>query len=110
MGLDSATDVLTFDLREEPRTKAAVGEIVVCADVARRRAAAPSSTRTRGTRRAAVAELALYVVHGVLHLCGYDDHLPEDSARMHLREDEILRGIGLGPVFSRRQSRAARGC
>ena len=88
------TDVLTFDLGTEPDEGYIEGEIVVCTDVARRRAA----QRNRSLQ-AARAELALYVVHGVLHLAGYDDHGAAAFRHMHRREDEILVELGLGPVF-----------
>lgn len=102
LGVSGPTDVITFDLRDPDATanhhdgaaaSHVLGEIVVCADVARRQAAAP-------TRRAQVAELALYVTHGVLHLAGYDDHTPSAFARMHAREDELLNKLGLGRVFA----------
>ncbi|MGE0479418.1 MAG: rRNA maturation RNase YbeY [Phycisphaerae bacterium] len=105
LGVAGATDVITFDLRgadeagrNRPRRGSADlnAEIVVCADVARRRA----SPRTR---RAQVAELALYVAHGVLHLAGYDDDDPRDFVRMHAREDELLGALGVGPVFAARR-------
>ncbi|HQL55899.1 MAG TPA: rRNA maturation RNAse YbeY [Phycisphaerae bacterium] len=43
--------------------------------------------------------MALYVVHGILHLAGYDDHTARDFERMHAREDQLLERLGLGPVF-----------
>ena len=89
------TDVLTFDFGSDPAAGRIDGEIVVCADVARRRAAQRSSKLSD-----AKSELALYVVHGLLHLLGYDDHKPADFRRMHAREDEILTRIGLGRVFA----------
>lgn len=103
-GLPVTTDVLTFDLAEDAargRGRAIEAEIIVCADVARREAWRRTG---RGDRvqwlATARAELALYVVHGVLHLCGYDDHRARDFALMHEREDEILEALGLGAVFS----------
>ncbi len=102
MQADRATDVLTFDLRDSPTDARLNAEIVVCADVALRRAGGTRCVRRHACRAASI-ELALYVVHGVLHLCGYDDHEPAEFQRMHAREDEILRRIGLGPVFSRRR-------
>ena len=36
---------------------------------------------------------------GALHCLGYDDHDPNEFARMHTREDEILGAIGVGAVF-----------
>jgi len=41
------------------------------------------------------AELALYVVHGVLHACGHDDHEDDDRARMRAAEQRVLRSLGL---------------
>ena len=43
--------------------------------------------------------LALYAVHGTLHLLGYDDTRQADAARMHDVEDEILTAMGLGAVY-----------
>jgi probable rRNA maturation factor len=51
-------------------------------------------------RAAAVRELCLYVTHGLLHLSGYDDHEPRASARMHRREDALLRRFGIGAVYA----------
>ena len=40
-------------------------------------------------------ELLLYVVHGTLHLCGYDDRTPAQRRQMRLRERTILRDWGM---------------
>lgn len=85
----SPTDILTFDLRDDPRSDAIDAELVISADAA-----------IEANPRAAPAELALYVTHGLLHLAGYDDHTPADARRMHAREDELLTEFGLGPVYS----------
>lgn len=90
LGHAGPTDVITFDLRDVPDGPID-GEIVISLDTARREAQA------RG--HALSAELALYAVHGTLHLLGYDDHNARDAARMHEREDEILSGLGTGPVY-----------
>ena len=94
LGREEPTDVLTFDLGTDRRRGVLDGEIVLCADVARRRAAARD--KTLATAR---AELALYLVHGLLHLAGYDDRDPAAFRRMHRREDELLATLGLGGVF-----------
>jgi len=103
MGLGSTTDVLTFDLSNEGDDGAVDAQLVVCKPVAVRRAA-----ETGGDWR---LELLLYVVHGCLHLCGYDDVTLSKAARMHRREDEILLELGLGAVYSQgermRSSRTA---
>ncbi|MCH8804625.1 MAG: rRNA maturation RNase YbeY [Planctomycetes bacterium] len=94
LGREEPTDVLTFDLGTDCRHGILDGEIVLCADMARRRAAARD--KTLATAR---AELALYLVHGLLHLAGYDDRDAATFRRMHRREDEILATLGLGGVF-----------
>src|SRR5215213_614880 len=60
---DEPTDVLSFPL-SGPGAKTLEGEVVIGAEVARAQAA------DRGHDEA--AELCLYVIHGLLHLCGYD--------------------------------------
>ncbi len=90
------TDVLTFDLRGERGQPASSnepvdGEIVMSVDTAKREAAARGHTSN--------AELALYAVHGTLHLLGYDDHEDADAQRMHAMENLILTELGLGAVF-----------
>jgi probable rRNA maturation factor len=52
-------------------------------------------TAARQARRLGVplaAELDLLVVHGLLHLAGYDDHEPRRARRMHERARQILAG------------------
>ena len=98
LGHQGSTDVLTFDLGNGSNGNAGSdhntvidGEIVVSVDTAIREAEA------RG--HSVDAELALYVVHGTLHLLGYDDGDDGAAARMHRIEDEILVQIGLGVVY-----------
>ena len=83
---DAPTDVLAFPLGDPPTPDAFHAEIVVSLDTAAREATA------RGV--SPVSELLLYVVHGTLHMLGYDDHDPEDARRMHGRTLEILRELG----------------
>jgi probable rRNA maturation factor len=72
MGIDGPTDVITFPY----------GEIVVCAAVAQENAALYDSTLDD--------ELALYVIHGLLHLNGFDDVKPAQARQMHARQAKIL--------------------
>lgn len=102
-GLNSTTDVLTFDLLDHDSDEEDVPvddkgdplvvdvDIVVCVDEARRQAA----TRSHDVE----AELVLYGLHGMLHCLGYDDHEEDEYVAMHAREDEILKAIGIGAVF-----------
>jgi probable rRNA maturation factor len=83
LGDASRTDVLSFDLSDE---RSQAGELFVSTTSARRVAA------ERGV--AAQRELALYLVHGALHLCGYDDRAPRVRARMRRAETAVLRALG----------------
>lgn len=112
LGLAEPTDVLAFDLGTNRKRGVLDAEVVVCADVARRRSRTTLHRIANQSRRttapsvarllaAARAELALYVTHGLLHLAGYEDHTPAGFRRMHAREDQLLSELGLGPVFDR---------
>lgn len=85
---DEPTDVLSFPLGEKGGKLA--GELVLGAEVAREQAA--------GRGHDVQDELALYVIHGLLHLCGFDDHEPEDAAAMRARERHYLRRLGLPDI------------
>lgn len=93
LNINAPTDVLTFDLSESDagESNGIDGEIVVSVDTARREAEVrclPPST-----------EILLYVIHGVLHLLGYDDTNDEQSAIMHAREDALLSELGLQRAY-----------
>jgi len=75
------TDVLAFPL-EAPGPSGLWGEVVVSAETARRQA--------RHLRIPVALELDLLVVHGLLHLAGYDDGEPREARLMHQREREML--------------------
>lgn len=92
-GVAGTTDVLTFDLREDPSSGEPLDtDILVCMDEARRQAA------DRGI--APERELLLYVLHGVLHCLGYDDHDEAVHRAMHAEEDRVLEAIGVGRTFA----------
>jgi probable rRNA maturation factor len=82
---DEPTDVLSFPL-SEPNVKRLAGELVIGAEVAQAQA------QERG--HAVEAELALYLIHGLLHLCGYDDHDADGAAAMREREKIYLSKLG----------------
>src|SRR5919198_1362158 len=86
---DEPTDVLSFPL-SEPGAKRLAGELVLGAEVAKAQAEA------RG--HDVQAELALYVIHGLLHLCGHDDKTPEAAAVMRQRERHYLTQLGLPDI------------
>lgn len=83
---DGPTDVITFPMGSKPLN----GELVIGAEVA---------GRVAGERGHDVQhELALYVIHGLLHLCGYDDKKPEPLRQMRLREAHYLQSLGLPAI------------
>ncbi len=86
---DEPTDVLTFPL-SDPTAKKLAGEIVIGAEVAQAQAA------ERG--HDVQAELALYVIHGLLHLCGYDDKSDDAAKVMRERERHWLRELKLPDI------------
>lgn len=85
---DEPTDVLSFPLSES--SKKLQGELVLGAEVAKARAAELGHD--------VQAELTLYVIHGLLHLCGYDDHDEADAREMRQREREYLGKLGLPDI------------
>lgn len=91
--IEGTTDVLTFDLRDDPMnlTGPLDTDLVACADVARREAAQRGHSGER--------ELLLYILHGALHCLGFDDHTDEGFDAMHAAEDELLAAVGVGPLF-----------
>lgn len=95
---DYATDVLSFLFESAlcaGQGRRIDGEVVVSAQMALQTAGRIGWN--------AADELALYLVHGVLHLCGYDDHAKPDRRAMRRREKAILSGLGIIPAKSPRR-------
>jgi probable rRNA maturation factor len=82
----SITDVITFD--GDPAFGSA-GEICVSADAAIRHLTASAQGRRFAAERFA-RELTLYLVHGWLHLAGYDDLVPAKKRRMRRAETRAM--------------------
>jgi probable rRNA maturation factor len=72
LGQSGPTDVLTFQH----------GEIFISVETARRHA--------RAFGNSVVRELNLYIVHGLLHLHGFDDQTPSEAHKMKVAQDKIL--------------------
>jgi probable rRNA maturation factor len=73
MGIAGPTDVITFEH----------GEIVIGAGTARRQAREFGQPLDR--------EIALYIVHGLLHLQGWDDRTAADRARMQRAQSRVMK-------------------
>lgn len=84
LGHKEPTDVLSFPL--ETSAKCITGEVVVCVPMAIEYAA--------GAKTEVEGEIMLYVVHGVLHLLGYDDADKRSANTMHHVEKEVLAKLG----------------
>jgi probable rRNA maturation factor len=72
MGIDGATDVITF----------AHGEIVISIETAIRYA--------KNYHQSFEKELTLYIVHGLLHLCGHEDAIEAEREAMEKIQSKIL--------------------
>ena len=97
---EGSTDVITFDHSELPPRRQTPdaspnlhGELFVCVDEAIRQA--------RGFRTTWQSELVRYVVHGVLHLLGHDDHRAADRRKMKREENRLVRLMARRFAFTR---------
>ncbi len=86
------TDVLSFPQGGEHTAGGGgmelLGDVVISVDAARRNA--------QRYEESLGAEVLRLIVHGTLHLLGYDHKRASDRARMKAKEDEILKAIGRG--------------
>jgi probable rRNA maturation factor len=94
MGADGPTDVLSFPLDADTAHVSTgtlpvlLGDVVICPEVAR--ANAPSHAGSLDD------ELALLVVHGILHVLGHDHVAADDTRAMRSRELELLEALHWG--------------
>ena len=91
---DRTTDVLAFAMRESASpVSALLGDVVISVPTAQRQA--------KEGGRSLSEELAWLLVHGVLHLCGYDHERNEAEARrMKRREHMILNALRPVPTLA----------
>lgn len=81
---DEVTDVISFPLSNNKNFLS--GEIIVSVETA---------VETAGGRSISIeGEIILYIVHGILHLLGYDDDNERDAGIMHEEESKILKVLG----------------
>ncbi|MBY0587293.1 rRNA maturation RNase YbeY [bacterium] len=84
---DYPTDVITFPY--ESHDADVVGEIVISTEFAAQQAPRFGHTIEQ--------EIMLYIIHGLLHLVGYDDHDAGDARQMKRRQEQLLHDWN-GPV------------
>lgn len=84
---ETATNVLSFPVGEKlEHAPNLLGDIVICAPIVEREASEQGKNSD--------AHWAHLVVHGVLHLQGYDHESNEQAATMESKEIRILKNIG----------------
>lgn len=87
-GKDKPTDVLSFNIDDGSKTGEPFGDVVVSVETARRQA--------RAYGAALVEEMQRLIVHGTLHLCGYDHDERRAAARMHGLTRRLLHDLRAG--------------
>jgi probable rRNA maturation factor len=95
-GRDKPTNVLSFPVAELPTPVAGdeprpLGDLVICSQVLR--------TEAREQKKSLRAHWAHLVVHGSLHLIGYDHERDSDADRMERREIAVLRRLGFANPY-----------
>lgn len=80
-GDDYATDVLAFPMMEDEETTPILGDVVIAPDIAAKNA--------EKVGHPLGDELEVLLVHGTLHLLGYDHQRTEDKAKMDRRLEQI---------------------
>lgn len=92
-GKRGATNVLAFPFATPPGTRSdLLGDVVICAPVVRREARAQGKDER--------AHWAHMVVHGILHLRGYDHATDAQAATMERREAGALRTLGFANPYA----------
>ena len=100
MGIDGATDVLSFPMLQpadfpsrtsgEARRRTHIGDIAISVERAIEQAAEGRGGQTGDVSWSAEDELRLLVTHGTLHLCGRDHAEPQEEAEMRALEARLL--------------------
>jgi probable rRNA maturation factor len=92
-GIDKSTDVLSFSLREgsvktpESESDILLGDIIISVETAQRQADNLNHSMEK--------ELTVLLIHGLLHLTGYDHQEDKDYKMMREKESEILKTFDL---------------
>ena len=91
-GIDKPTNVLSFSYDPPPGREGIVGDLVICAPVVAREAAEQGKPLE--------AHWAHMVVHGTLHLLGYDHQNDEEARVMEALEVQILAELGFPDPYA----------
>ena len=94
-GKDRPTNVLSFPALAAPGVRPRpLGDVLICPAVLRREARAQGKSER--------SHWAHLVVHGTLHLVGYDHEGDADAARMERREVAVMKRLGFGNPYRQR--------
>ena len=102
-GKRGTTDVLSFPSEQsafEEEAEATLGDVVISVEQASRQAAEHGLSLDQ--------EIAQLILHGVLHLCGYDHESDDDADAMETLEQEILTHLGIPDPYADRDPHADR--
>lgn len=95
---DRPTDVLSFNIGAgELKPGAFFGEIFISSEMARKNAGKFGKLFEE--------ELALYIIHGILHLSGHEDYTPPDRERMSKKQERILKRLCMKADLSKALTR-----
>jgi probable rRNA maturation factor len=86
-GKDCLTDVLSFEL-DEPGL---LGELILSYDQAK--------VQAKQMRHSTRTELVFLIVHGMLHLYGYDHEVKKDAKQMFRLQTKMLKTLGINPIL-----------
>ena len=92
-GRTGSTNVLAFPMEDGATplmTPRMLGDIVISVDTA--------LAQSQESGEPVEETICRLLIHGLLHLCGYDDHTDADAAEMRQREGHYLRQLGLPDV------------
>ncbi|WP_028110469.1 rRNA maturation RNase YbeY [Ferrimonas futtsuensis] len=94
-GKDKPTNVLSFPFEAPPMIPTdLIGDLVICAEVVEKEA--------KEQQKTARDHWAHMVVHGCLHLIGYDHLEDEEAEQMETLETRILHGLGISDPYTER--------
>ena len=94
-GIDAPTDVLSFENAPDPdfplvESPPHLGDIIIACPVAEMQARAAGHTTSQ--------EVTLLVVHGALHLLGFDHETPDHKNKMWAIQQQIMAALGLAHI------------
>jgi probable rRNA maturation factor len=96
---DAATNVLSFPARDDPSEPGLLGDIALAYE---------TTAKEAGDANIALSDhVAHLIVHGMLHLLGFDHIEDEEAERMETLERQALASLGIADPYAERNERPA---